>query len=223
MSTNEQSDQPSAVSDQPTGTPSNIIVGPFGTHASPRTITPDAAPSEQRETITLEAYIKQLEEQSQTLNTRLLEATAAWCTLLTIVSEMRSRLQHVINGAQAHRPPGMKIRNPRVLVFEDALADLADILDKKLPEHAEAAAWWATRHAEIETTREMRLELMRYDRMLHEFEERLGTPRGVDEQTPTIVRFEAMVHALLNLATAKKEGATPNAQRRTLNAEGPQL
>lgn len=185
-----------------TSTPTENLA-PQDSTAAPQ-VNPTGIQIGHAEPITLEDYVRRADDARAQAEQELQRALAGFGTAWLLAAEMRLRLKNVIDGAQAHRPPNVKPRHPRVLVFEDALTDLAELLDQKLPTHAEAVDHWNARQQENAAATAMRMELHRYDRMLEEFEARLGVPRGVDEATPTVDRFEAMVTALLNLTTAQR-------------------
>lgn len=150
------------------------------------------------------ARISSIESKLNQHVTSAADAMAAWCTLTAIICEMRSRTLRVVTGATPpmHQPR----RNPRLLVFQDALEDLAELLDRDLPTHPEAVEWWHNRRSTLlPDADEMRSDLRRLDRLV----EQLEADAGMTSDTPddpaapklrSIDKIEGIVHALKDVA-----------------------
>lgn len=143
------------------------------------------------------------------------DAMAAWCTLTAIISEMRQRTLRVVSGAT---PPAHQARrNPRLLVFQDALEDLAELMDREIPLHPEAAEWWRnSRNTLLPGADEMRDDLRRLDRLVEQIEADAGmtsdTPDDPDApKLRAIDKIENIVAAFKDVAERLQE--TVNVQR----------
>lgn len=145
------------------------------------------------------------------------EATAAWCTISAIIAEMRQRTMRLVSGALN---PAHKARNnPRLLVFQDALEDLAELLDRELPLHPEAAEWWHNRRSTLmPDADEMRSDLRRLDRLVEQIEAEaaMASETPDDATAPklrAIDKIEGIVNGLRDVASRLQETVIAQRER----------
>ena len=114
------------------------------------------------------------------------KAKAAFATLTGCVLEMRARVETLVAGVRMLPPQLQTRRNKKVVVFADAVEDVAELLDKQLPLQPEAVEWWNNRNGEMTEAKQMRTDLRVVDDLVAELEKETGAEPlpGADKLRP---------------------------------------
>jgi hypothetical protein len=125
------------------------------------------------------------------------KAHAAFATISVCLIEHKERVLHLLNGVRQVPPQMQTRRNKRVLVFLDALEDMAELIEKDLPLAPEAVEWWNARNGEVTLGKEMRSDMRRLADLVADMEKEAGmTAQPGAEQLRPIDKIEDMTVAM---------------------------